>query len=103
MISHLLYADNTLLFCGVDPDYMMYLSWLLMWFGSGLTINLNKSEIIPARNIIDLEVLASELGCKVGALPSSVLGLPLGAPHYSMVVWDGIVERFRKKLALSKR
>ena len=49
VISHLLYADDTILFCGANQDQMMYLSWLLMWFEaiSGLRINLNKSEIIP--------------------------------------------------------
>lgn len=52
----------------------------------------------------NFEVLALELGCKVGELPSSYLGLPLGALHKSMVVWDGgMEERFRKRLALWKR
>ena len=73
-----------------------------MWFESilGLRINLNKSEIIPVGNIKNVEVVASGLECKVGALPSSYLGLPLGAPHNSLAVWDGIEEGFRKKLAL---
>ena len=81
-ISHLLYADDTILFCGANQDQMMYLSWLLMWFEaiSGLRINLNKSEIILVGRITNVNVLALELGCKVGALPSSYLGLPLGAP-----------------------
>ena len=84
---------------------MRYLCWLLMWFEaiSGLRINLNKSEIIPAKRITDVDVLALELGCKVGTLPSSYLGLPLGAPHNSIAVWDGIKERFRKRLTLWKR
>ena len=52
-----------------------------MWFEiiSGLRINLNKSEIISVGSIAEVESLALELGCKVGALPSSYLGLPLGA------------------------
>ena len=81
---------------------MMYLSWLLMWFEaiSGLRINLNKSEIIQVGRIANVDALALKLGCKVGALPSSYLGLPLGAPHNSVVVWDGIEERFRKRLTL---
>ena len=49
-----------------------------MWFEaiSGLRINLNKSEIIPMGRIIDVDVLALELGCKVGALPSSYWDSP---------------------------
>ena len=73
-----------------------------MWFEaiSGLRINLNKSEIIPVGRITDVDVLSMELGCKVGALPSSYLRLPLGAPHNSVTVWNGIEERFRKRLTL---
>ena len=84
---------------------MRYLSLLLMWFEAtlGLRINLNKSEIIPVGRIIDVDVLALELGCKVGTLPSSYLRLPLGASHNSIAVWDGIEERFRKRLTMWKR
>ena len=44
-----------------------------------------------------------ELGCKVGGLPSCYLGLPLGAPFKSVAVWDGVEERFQKRLAMWKR
>ena len=49
------------------------------------------------------ELLAAELGCKVGSLPSTYLGLPLGASHKLVMVWDGMEERMRKRLALWKR
>ena len=44
-VSHLLFTDDTLLFCKASHDQMMYLSWTLMWFEaiSGLRINLDKS------------------------------------------------------------
>ncbi|RVW39045.1 putative ribonuclease H protein [Vitis vinifera] len=88
-----------------SQDQMAVLSWLLMWFEaiSGLNINLEKSEILPVGRVENAEVLASELGCKVGSLPSTYLGLPLGAPHKLVVVWDGVEERMRKRLALWKR
>ncbi|RVW47602.1 Transposon TX1 uncharacterized 149 kDa protein [Vitis vinifera] len=70
---------------------------------SGLSINLNKSELLPVGRVENVEVLASELGCKVGSLPSTYLGLLLGAPHKSVAVWDGVEERMRKRLALWKR
>ena len=75
-----------------------------MWFEAmaGLKINLAKSEIIPVGNVPNLEELASELGCKIGSLPTSYLGLPLGAKHKALGVWDSIEERYRKKLAAWK-
>ncbi|RVW33333.1 putative ribonuclease H protein [Vitis vinifera] len=58
-VTHLLFADDTLVFC--DDSRAM------------------------------------------GSLPSTYLGLPLGASHKSVKVWDGVEERMRKKLALWKR
>ncbi|WKA08526.1 hypothetical protein VitviT2T_026242 [Vitis vinifera] len=103
-ISHLLFADDTLVFCEDSPDEMTYLSWLLMWFEacSGLRINLEKSEIIPVGRVLNIEGLALELGCKVGGFPSSYLGMPLGAAFNSLAVWNGVEERFRRRLAMWK-
>ena len=39
----------------------------------------------------------------MGALPSTHLGLLMGSPHKSVVVWDGVEERFRKRLTMWKR
>ena len=80
---HKLYADDTLLFCRSDNDELKFISWTLMWFEavSGLKINLNKSEILPIGPVANMEELASELGCKIGSLPTTYLGLPLGAKH----------------------
>ena len=101
----MLLADDTLVFCEESLDQMTYLSWLLMWFEacSGLKINLEKSKLIPVGKVHDIEGLAMELGCKMGGLPSCYLGLPLGAPFKSMAVWDGVEERFRRRLAMWKR
>ena len=85
-ISHLLYADDTFLFCEADIDQLKFLSWILMWFKamSGLKINLSKSEIIPIGPVTNLVELASELGCKIGSFPTCYLGLPLGAKHKAL-------------------
>ena len=95
-ISHLLYADDTFIFCEADLDQLKFLRWILMWFEAmaGLKINLAKSEIIPVGTVSNLVELASELGYKIGSLPTSYLGLPLGAKHKALGVWDSIEERY---------
>ena len=56
-----------------------------MWFKacSGLKINLEKSELIPVGEVPNLEEFVEVLGCKLGYLLSTYLGLPLGAPYKS--------------------
>ncbi|KAJ9709030.1 hypothetical protein PVL29_000829 [Vitis rotundifolia] len=104
-VSHLLFADDTVIFCEAKTEYLASLSWILAWFeaASGLRINLAKSELIPVGEIDNIEEMAVELGCKVGSLPSIYLGLPLGAHHKASSMWDRVEERMRKKLACWKR
>lgn len=47
--SHLLFADEALVFCGDFTNQMVHLKSILILFEalSGLCINLKKSEIIP--------------------------------------------------------
>ena len=86
-ISHLFYADDTIIFCEAKEDQLLYLSWVLLWFeaSSGLKINLDKSELIPIGAVENLDALAAELGCRTR--------LPLGAAHKSMAIWDSIEEK----------
>ena len=50
----------------------------------------------------DVEKLAFELGCNIGSFPIEYLG-PLGVKQKAARVWDGVEERFRRRLALRKR
>ena len=70
---------------------------------SGLKVKMDKNEVIPVGRVDYLENIVSVLGCRIGKLPSSYLGLPLGAPFKSSRVWDVVKERFRKCLFLWKR
>ena len=105
LITHLLFADDTLVFCGASKDQMMYLKWILLLFEalSGLQINLEKSSIIPVGDVENLEMLAQELDCNISTLPTSYLGLPLAVKHKSLAVWDKVEEKFHKRLALWKK
>ena len=59
--------------------------------------------LIPIGEVDELEELAAELGCRLGALPTVYLGLPLGAHHKTSSSWDGMEERMRRRLAQWKR
>ena len=80
------------MFSQATQDQMTFLSWLLMWFEavSGLRINFEKNELIPMDSVENIDNLAMEFGYRVGNLPSTYLGMPLGAPFKSMIVWDGV-------------
>ncbi|KAJ9671012.1 hypothetical protein PVL29_027135 [Vitis rotundifolia] len=84
---------------------MTFLCWLLLWFETilGLRVNLDKSELIPVGRVESVVDLASELGCKAGSLPSTYLGMPLGASLKFVAAWDGVDGRFRKRLTMWKR
>ena len=58
---------------------------MFLWFAtiSGLKVNRDKSEAILVGSIDSLENIVSVMGCRVGKLPTSYLGLPLGSPFKS--------------------
>jgi len=66
-ISHLLFVDNTLIFCRANPDHLRYLHALFLFFEVvfGLRINLVKSELVHVGNVNNVDGLASFLGCRV--------------------------------------
>ncbi|RVW72410.1 Mitotic checkpoint protein BUB3.1 [Vitis vinifera] len=65
--------------------------------------DVSKSEIIPIGGVEEVDRAVAVFGCKVGNLPTNYLGLPLGASHKSCRVWDGVEERFKRKLAMWKK
>ena len=74
---------------------------MLIWFkaGTGLKINLSKSELVPVGVVHNIELLLSVLGCKQGSLPMKYLGLPLGAKFKDKTIWNPILEKMERRLA----
>jgi hypothetical protein len=100
-VSHMLFTDDTLVFCGAIQDQLYHLKGVLLCFEavSGLRINLEKSEIAPVGPIPNVDVLAQVLGGLIASLPMKYLGLPLGARYKSKEIWNPILEKMGKKLA----
>lgn len=103
-ITHLQYADDTLVFCGATGEQMLILRVIFNIFDavSGLHINWGKSFIYPVNTVPNIEDLAEKLGGKVGELPTTYLGMPLGAKSKSKNIWSGVIERCEKRLAYWK-
>ncbi len=105
MVSHLLFADNTLIFCEVDPNQILHLGFPLTWFEaiSGLKVNLAKSEMIQVGDVPHVGELAGILGCTTSTLPMKYLGLPLGAKFKAKEIWNEVLEKMERRLAGWKR
>uniref|UniRef100_A0A2N9HB65 Reverse transcriptase domain-containing protein n=1 Tax=Fagus sylvatica TaxID=28930 RepID=A0A2N9HB65_FAGSY len=104
-VSHMFFADDTLVFCGATRDQLYHLKGVLLCFEAvlGLRINLGKSKIVPIGSVVDVEALAHVLGGRIASLPMKYLGLPLGARYKSKEIWNPILEKMERRLAGWKR
>ena len=50
-------------------------------------------------DVPNLQVLTDIMGCRIGSLPMSYLGMPLGANFKSKTVWNSIMKKMECKLA----
>ena len=102
LVSHLQYADDTIIFCEPVTEQLLNVKRVLRCFQvmSGLKINFQKSSLFG----IDVEQQtlqewADMICCKVESLPVTYLGLPLGARSNSTKIWEPVVAKFEKRLA----
>ena len=100
-VSHLLYADDTILFVDACPEQVTYLRRVLTCFEAvtGLRVNMNKSEMVPIGEVTNLSYLADILSCRIGSLPMTYLGMPLGSSYKALEVWNPIIEKVERRLA----
>jgi hypothetical protein len=100
-VSHLLYADDTILFCEAHPEQILYIRMVLTCFEAvtGLKVNMTKSEMVPVGEVAGVDALADLLYCHTGSLPLQYLGMPLGASYKALAIWTPIIEKIERRLA----
>ena len=79
-ITHLQYADDTVLFLELDDSSIATAKFLLYCFEamSGLKINYQKSEVLVLGvDQEEQERVANLLNCEVGSFPMQYLGIPV--------------------------
>jgi hypothetical protein len=101
VVSHSLFADDTLIFCEACPEQIRYVCLILLCFEavSGLKVNLGKSELVAVGEVGNVGTLAAYLGCRVAGLPMKYLGLPLGAAYKAAAIWNEVTEKMERRLA----
>lgn len=105
VISHLQFADDTIIFCPDDEKVAVNIKRILRCFElvSGLKINFTKSSLvgvgIPRERT---NFLAKSMGCSCGCLPINYLGLPLGANPRSVKTWVRLSKKCSKNCLLGR-
>ncbi|KAL9666964.1 hypothetical protein QQ045_001308 [Rhodiola kirilowii] len=101
-LTHLQFADDTVLFCRPDLEEVRNLRHLLRTFAvsSGFEINFKKSRVVGVGlEDVEVEKFADELGCPLGRLPMNYLGMQVGANPGRLNTWYPILQKFKLKLA----
>nr|GFB53591.1 transposon TX1 uncharacterized [Tanacetum cinerariifolium] len=100
-ISLLQYADDVLFFGEWSKYNATNLTHLIECYHevSGLKVNFSKSCLygvgVPYSDVVSL---ARYIKCSHGSLPFMYLGLPVGKNIMKSTNWNGVIDRFSKKL-----
>jgi len=100
-ITHLQFADDTLIFCEAEVHYLVRIKNILLSFQSlsGLVVNYNKSGLlVMGMDEVWGQQAAKVLECSLVQLPMMYLGIPLGASMRKSASWQCIIDKIHKRL-----
>jgi len=104
-LSHLQFADDTLIFISSSLESMQNVKRILLCFElmSGLKVNFSESSIF-GMGVEDhvCDYTTQTLRCKQGNLPFKYIGLPVGANSYRSLMWNPIIHNISSRLAAWK-
>uniref|UniRef100_A0A8I6X0D4 Reverse transcriptase domain-containing protein n=1 Tax=Hordeum vulgare subsp. vulgare TaxID=112509 RepID=A0A8I6X0D4_HORVV len=95
-VSHLQYADDTMIMVSGSESDIANLKFLLLCFEemSGLKINFDKSEVVVlGYSEVDQLRIVDNLNCKLATFPISYLGMPLAESRILVSGFDPLVGR----------
>lgn len=101
-ITHLQYADDTIIFLNSDIKSVKGFKRLLQCFQlvSGLKINFSKSSLYSySKDVKEVSYFAQVLGYKIGTWPLIFLGDQIGSSPKRKIFWQPLVQKFKPKLA----
>ncbi|KAK3231067.1 hypothetical protein Dsin_002948 [Dipteronia sinensis] len=105
-ITHLQFADDTILFLKPQMDYLLNTKWILRCFetASGLRINFHKTCLLKVgKNSVDTRSWARVFKCKRETLPITYLGFSLGGRLCAKIFWKNVVQWIEKRLVPWKK
>lgn len=96
------YADDTILVLPAQNSQLLIIHQILESYAkaTGLKINYHKSQLIPVNVAADrAQELADVLGCTVGSMPFTYLGLPMGITRPTMQELMPLVDGVERRLS----
>jgi hypothetical protein len=99
-VSHLQYADDTIIMIQPDDLAITNLKFLLLCFEnmSGLRINFHKSEVmVMGTSDREKQRIANMLNCKQGSFPFTYLGLPISDHAITAADWGPLTAKVAKR------
>ena len=99
-ITHLQFADDTMLFIEPRLEYLLNAKRILRVFElvSGLKINFHKSCIVKiGKKVPGDDEWARVFRCVMGSLPITYLGLPLGGNPNREDLWKPVIQKVKER------